>query len=62
MPIEKIMREDLYYTDKRVVEEIISSAINIASGGRVESIKQLAPDKIMTSEQVQQLHMKKEYY
>lgn len=46
--------------DKRVVEEIISSAINIASGGRVESIKQFAPDKMMTSEQVQQLHTNKE--
>lgn len=46
--------------DKRIAEEIISSAINIASGDRVESIKQSAPDKMMTSEQVQQLHLKKE--
>lgn len=46
--------------DKTLFEEIISSAINIASGGRVESISHIAPDKMMTSEQVQQLDLTKE--
>ncbi len=46
--------------DKRIVEDIITCAINIASGGQVESILHTAPEKMMTSEQVQQLHMNKE--
>ena len=46
--------------DKKVAEDIISSALNIASDGRVESIKYIAPDKMMTSEQIQQLNLTKE--
>ncbi|MBI4690036.1 MAG: hypothetical protein HY754_07185 [Nitrospirae bacterium] len=46
--------------DKEIAQEIISAAINRATSGRVESIKDIAPDQMMTSEQVQGLNFTKE--
>jgi hypothetical protein len=52
-------QEDKKLSEKRVMD-IIGSAVNTASGGRVENITRLAPDKMMTSEQVQGITLTKE--
>ena len=46
--------------DDKIVMDIIESAVNVASGGLVEHITKIAPDKMMTSEQVQALNLTKE--
>lgn len=46
--------------DKEKVKDIISTAFNRATGGGLEAIGDSAIDKLMTSEQVQKLHLTKE--